>query len=48
MDLLGEKDLGWMTLDIDFARGGRPLFFRALMRDGVIEVPALDGDLVRA
>ena len=48
VDLLGEKDLGWMTLDIDFARGGRPLFFRALMRDGVIEVPALDGDLVRA
>ena len=48
VDLLGEKDLGWMTLDIDFARGGRPLFFRALMCDGVIEVPALDGDLVRA
>ncbi len=46
--LIGEKDLGWMALDMDFARGGRALFFKALMRDGVIEVPALDSDAVRA
>lgn len=46
--LLGERDLGWMALDIDFARGSLPLFFKATMRDGVIEVPALDNPAVRA
>ena len=46
--LLGERDLGWMALDIDFARSGRPLFFKAIMRDGVIEVPALGSAAVRS
>lgn len=46
--LMGERDLGWMVLDIDFARGGQPLFFNAKMRDGVIEVPPLDSAVVRA
>ena len=46
--LLGERDLGWMALDIDFARGGRPLFFKATMRDGVIEVPELGSAAVRS
>jgi CRISPR-associated protein Cas5d len=46
--LLGERDLGWMALDIDFTRCARPLFFKALMRDGVIEVPSLDSETVRA
>ena len=39
--LRGERDLGWMALDIDFAAGMAPRFFRPVMRDGVIEVPAL-------
>lgn len=40
-DLAGERDLGWMLHDIDFANGRQPRFFRALMRDGVIAVPPL-------
>lgn len=41
--LKGEKDLGWMLLDMDYTDRGniKPKFFRAVMRDGVIEVPAL-------
>ena len=39
--LRGERDLGWMLLDIDFSAGNASRFFRALMRDGVIEVPAM-------
>ena len=35
-----DRDLGWMLHDIDFADGMTPRFFRAVMRDGVIEVAA--------
>jgi CRISPR-associated protein Cas5d len=45
--LEGERDLGWMTLDIDFANGNAPLFFRATMKNGVIEVPRPDAPEVR-
>ncbi len=40
-ELKGEKDLGWMLLDMDYSDPTdiRPMFFRAIMRDGVIEVP---------
>ncbi|TRX73341.1 type I-C CRISPR-associated protein Cas5c [Pseudomonas mangiferae] len=38
--LRGERDLGWMLHDIDFSDGMTPHFFRVLMRDGLIEVPA--------
>jgi CRISPR-associated protein Cas5d len=44
----GERDLGWMLLDIDFADGMTPRFFKAMMCDGVIEVPPLDGVEVRS
>ena len=37
--LNGERDLGWMLHDIDFADDMTPHFFRAQMRDGLIEVP---------
>lgn len=37
--LRGERDLGWMLHDIDFDKGMTPRFFRAVMRDGVIEIP---------
>ena len=39
--------VGFMLLDIDFARGQEAVFFRATMRDGVIEVPRLDHAGVR-
>ncbi|MCC8539032.1 type I-C CRISPR-associated protein Cas5c [Xanthomonas axonopodis pv. poinsettiicola] len=38
--LVGERDLGWMLHDIDFADGMTPRFFRAHMVDGRVEVPA--------
>ena len=37
--LAGERDLGWMLHDIDFANEMQARFFRATMRDGVIDVP---------
>lgn len=40
-ELRGERDLGWMLLDMDYSDPAdiKPLFFRAVMRDGVIDVP---------
>lgn len=35
----GNRDLGLMLHDIDFANGMTPRFFHAVMRDGVIDVP---------
>ena len=46
--LRGERDLGWMLHDIDFANGMTPLFFRAQMRDGLIVVPPLDHGEVKS
>ena len=39
--LAGERELGWMLHDIDFASDKQARFFRAVMRNGVIEVPPL-------
>ncbi|GAA3401726.1 type I-C CRISPR-associated protein Cas5c [Paenibacillus hodogayensis] len=36
----GDRDLGWMLHDIDFQRNMTPRFFRAALRNGVIEVPS--------
>ncbi|PID74151.1 MAG: type I-C CRISPR-associated protein Cas5 [Desulfobacterales bacterium] len=35
----GERDLGWMLHDIDFENGMTAKFFRANMKNGVIDVP---------
>jgi len=43
----GEKDLGWMLHDIDFAKDMEAKFFRAVMRDGTIEIPSFNGKEVR-
>ncbi len=36
------RDLGFMLLDIDFARNSSPVFFRAKMNQGVIDVPRME------
>jgi CRISPR-associated protein Cas5d len=41
-ELTGEQDLGYLLHDIDFADNRTPRFFRAKMRDGVIDVPRFD------
>lgn len=46
--LQGTRDLGWMLHDIDFERSMTPRFFRASMVDGVIDVPAWQGEEVKA
>lgn len=40
-ELRGEKDLGWMLLDLDYSdpQNISPMFFRGMLRDGVLEVP---------
>ncbi len=47
-ELMGERDLGYMLHDIDFAEDMSPRFFRAVMRDGVIDVPPLASEEVRS
>lgn len=43
----GDKDLGFMLYDIDFADDMKPLFFRACMSDGIIEVAHAREEVVR-
>jgi CRISPR-associated protein Cas5d len=45
--LRGECDLGYMLHDIDFSDGMTPHFFRAILRDGVMDVPPLKSREVR-
>lgn len=41
------RDLGWMLHDIDYAGEMSPRFFRAELRDGVIDVPPFDAEEVK-
>lgn len=43
-ELQGERDLGYMLWDLDYSdpENITPLFFRARLRDGVLEVPSRD------
>ncbi|MBU6267179.1 MAG: type I-C CRISPR-associated protein Cas5 [Sphingomonadales bacterium] len=41
-----DADFGWMLHDIDFSHGNESRFFRAEMKDGVIEVPPFHADEV--
>ncbi|WP_337175619.1 type I-C CRISPR-associated protein Cas5c [Paludisphaera sp.] len=37
-----DMDLGRMLLDVDFGRPNRPVFFDAVMKQGVVEVPLIN------
>ena len=41
-ELCGERDLGYMLWDLDYSdpENIQPLFFRAVMREGILQVPA--------
>ncbi len=42
------RDLGWMLHDIDFDHNNTPYFFRAEMKNGVIQVPPFSAAEVKA
>ena len=48
-ELLGERDLGYMLYDMDYSNPEeiRPLFFRAVLRDGLLAVPPRDSEEVK-
>lgn len=48
-ELLGEQDLGWMLLDLDYSdpENITPHFFRGTLYDGVLEVPPMEDEEVR-
>lgn len=41
-ELKGERDLGFMLYDMDYSdeENVKPMFFRAIMRDGIIKIPS--------
>jgi len=43
-----DRDFGWMLHDIDFSNENTPHFFRAVMKDGMIDVPPFDSSEVSA
>jgi CRISPR-associated protein Cas5d len=47
-DLRGERQLGWMLYDMDFAdsESPTPRFFNARMRDAIVTIPAWDSNEV--
>ena len=44
----GDLDLGWILHDMDFENNMEAKFFRAEMRNGIIEVPPFDGKAVKS
>lgn len=44
----GVRDLGFILHDLDYTDSMTPRFFRAVMRNGVIDVPSLHGSEVKA
>lgn len=48
-ELNGERDLGWMLWDMDYTdpENIRPLFFRAKLQNGILEIPTRNSGEVR-
>ena len=48
-ELKGKKDLGYMLYDMDYSNKEqiRPLFFRATMQDGIVEIPSWNSEEVK-
>ncbi len=48
-ELQGERDLGWMLYDMDYSdpENIHPRFFRAILRNGVLEIPPWNSEEVR-
>lgn len=46
--LAGERDLGWMLWDMDYTdpENIQPMFFRAMLQNGVLEVPSAESEEV--
>jgi CRISPR-associated protein Cas5d len=42
--LVGEQDLGWMLWDINFVSDMQPIFFRPMMKNGVVDVRLAEGE----
>lgn len=47
-ELRGERDLGFMLYDLDYSdpENVKPMFFRAVMRDGLIQIPPVTSEEV--
>ncbi len=43
-----DRDLGWMLYDIDYSDGMNPMFFRAWMKNGIVSVPSISDEGVKA
>ena len=41
------RDLGWMLHDIDFTNDSSPRFFRAALRNGIVDVPPFNSAEVK-
>ena len=49
-ELKGRKDLGWMLYDMDYSdpENIKPMFFRAILEDGILRVPSeLSGEVLK-
>jgi CRISPR-associated protein Cas5d len=44
---VGDRDFGWMLHDIDYEHDFTPRFFKAAMKNGVVEVPKFESEEVK-